>query len=31
MGMTFLLVVLIPLVLGVFPLCMERVEAAVIG
>lgn len=30
MGMTFLLVVLIPLVLGAFPLCMERVEAAVI-
>lgn len=30
MGMTFLLVVLIPLVLGVFPLFMERAEAAVI-
>jgi len=29
--MTFLLVVLIPLVLGVFPLFMKRVEAAVIG
>lgn len=29
--MTVILVALIPLVLGAFPLCMERLEASIVG